>query len=148
MSVVVSASLEACFDVGVDIAAYPDWVENITAVEILSRDDRGRVETARFEAEGLGRSTRYVLRYDLADAPRAISWSLVTGDLTEEIDGQYRFDDVTERPGMPLTEVTYDLMVDLAVPLPGFVKRRAEDKIVQSALHRFKLRVEELSGRT
>ena len=57
------------------------------------------------------------------------------------------WNDVTESPGRPLTEVDYELTIDLAVPLPGFVKRRAEDKIVKSALHRFKLRVEDLSGR-
>lgn len=145
---VVSAPLHTCFDVGIDVAAYPDWVENIFAVEVSSKDEQGRVATARFEARGLGRSTRYELSYDLSQAPRLILWSLVTGDLTDGIDGHYRFDDITERPGMPLTEVTYDLTVDLAVPLPGFVKRRAEDKIVQAALHRFKLRAEEVSGRT
>jgi uncharacterized membrane protein len=147
-SVAVNASIETCFDVGIDLAAYPDWVENLRSVEILTRDDQGRPLTARFVAEGLGRMTSYVLGYDLDQAPRVLAWSLVSGDLAREIEGRYRFDDATERAGQPITDVSYELTIDLAVPLPGFVKRRAEDKIVLSALHRFKLRAEELSGRT
>ena len=146
-SVRVQASVEACWAVGVDVAAYPLWVENIRSVEVFSTDDRGRPLTARFEAEGLGRGTSYVLAYDLSEEPRRLAWHLVSGDLTREIEGRYTFHDVTEESGMPVTEVVYELTIDLAVPLPSFVKRRAEDKIVKSALHRFKLRVEDLSGR-
>ena len=143
----VNATVQTCFEVGIDLAAYPDWVEQLRSVEILSRDPEGRPLTARFEAEGLGRRTSYVLAYDLGQAPSVLAWSLVSGDLTREIEGRYRFDDATVEPGRPVTDVSYDLTIDLAVPLPGFVKRRAEDKIVLSALDRFKLRVEELSGR-
>lgn len=146
-SVQVQATVEACWAVGVDVAAYPLWVENLSSVEILSTDDRGRPLTARFEAEGLGRGTSYVLAYDLSEEPYRLSWNLVSGDLTREIEGRYAFHDMTEESGLPLTDVDYELTIDLAVPLPGFVKRRAEDKIVKSALHRFKLRVEDLSGR-
>lgn len=145
---VVNAGIEACFAVGVDVAAYPDWVVDLRSADVLTTDEDGRPLTARFEAAGLGRMTSYVLAYDHRGAPDVLAWNLVSGDLTREIEGRYRFEDVTEEPGQPLTAVGYDLTIDLAVPLPGFVKRRAEDKIVRSALHRFKLRVEELSGRT
>jgi uncharacterized membrane protein len=146
-SVTVHAPIESCYAVGIDLAAYPDWVEHLRTVEILTRDDRGRPLTVRFEAEGLGRMTSYVLAYDHSRAPGSLSWSLLSGDLARAIEGCYRFEDVTEREGQPITEVNYELTIDLAVPLPGFVKRRAEDKIVLSALDRFKLRVEELDGR-
>jgi uncharacterized membrane protein len=146
-SVQVQASVDSCWSVGVDVAAYPQWVENLRSVEILSIDVQGRPLTAKFEAEGLGRGTSYVLAYDLSGAPHRLAWNLVSGDLTREIEGRYTFHDMTEEAGIPITEVDYELTIDLAVPLPGFVKRRAEDKIVKSALHRFKLRVEDLSGR-
>lgn len=138
----VQATVEACYQVGIDIAAYPEWVENLRTADIQSTDDQGRPLTVRFEAEGLGRMTSYVLAYDLSEAPHKLAWSLVSGDLTREIEGRYVFHDMTEEPGLPLTEVDYELTIDLAVPLPGFVKRRAEDKIVRSALDRFKQRVE------
>ncbi len=144
----VNAGIDSCFGVGVDVAAYPEWIVDLRSAEVLTTDEQGRPLTARFEAAGLGRMTSYVLAYDHSSAPEVLAWNLVSGDLTREIEGRYRFEDVTEQPGQPLTAVSYELTIDLAVPLPGFVKRRAEDKIVRSALDRFKLRVEELSGRT
>ncbi|MGH1488237.1 MAG: SRPBCC family protein [Acidimicrobiales bacterium] len=143
---VVQASVEACYKVGIDIEAYPEWVENLLSAEIKSTDEQGRPKTVQFEAEGIGRKTSYLLAYDLSEAPHRLAWSLVSGDLTREIEGRYVFHDMTEDSGMPVTEVDYELTIDLAVPLPGFVKRRAEDKIVRSALGRFKQRVEELAG--
>ena len=142
VSVEVQATVEACYQVGIAIDAYPDWVENLAEAEVLTTDDSGRPLTAAFEATGLGRMSSYVLAYDHSDAPRALSWTLVSGDLTREIEGRYVFHDMTEAGGAPMTEVDYELTIDLAVPLPGFVKRRAEDKIVRAALVRFKERVE------
>ena len=143
VSVTVNAPPEACYAVGIDVAAYPEWVEDLRSVEILTTDDQGRPATVRFEAEGLGRMTSYVLAYDLSRAPEVLAWSLVAGDLTRAIEGRYRFEDATEEPGTPVTLVRYDLTIDLAVPLPGFVKRRAEDRIVRAALDRFKARAEQ-----
>ncbi|HAQ03288.1 MAG TPA: cyclase, partial [Acidimicrobiaceae bacterium] len=40
------------------------------------------------------------------------------------------------------TEVVYNLDVDLLVRLPGFVKRRAESKIVHAAVDDLKERLE------
>ncbi|MEM7324316.1 MAG: SRPBCC family protein [Actinomycetota bacterium] len=141
-SVEVQATVAACYAVGIDIEAYPEWVENLDSAEILTRDEQGRPLTARFEAAGLGRMSSYVLGYDYGTAPNGLAWNLVQGDLTREIEGRYVFTDRTEADGAPLTEVDYELTIDLAVPLPGFVKRRAEDKIVKAALQRFKQRVE------
>lgn len=141
-SVVVQAKVEDCYAVCVDIGRYPEWVENLRTADILTTDELGRPRTVRFEAAGLGRMTSYVLEYDLSDAPHRLGWSLVAGDLTRAIEGRYLFHDMTEDSAMPLTEVDYELTIDLAVPLPGFVKRRAEDKIVRAALSRFKQRVE------
>ena len=56
------------------------------------------------------------------------------------LDGAYTFVESLDEPGA--TEVTYELSVDLAVALPGFVKRRAEAKLIEFALPRFKHRVE------
>lgn len=145
-TVLVQASVEACYAVGIDIAAYPEWVENLRSADIQSTDAEGRPEVVKFEAEGIGRKTSYVLAYDLEGAPYRMAWSLVSGDLTREIEGRYVFHDMTEDPAMPVTEVDYELTIDLAVPLPGFVKRRAEDKIVTAALSRFKQRVEALAA--
>jgi hypothetical protein len=53
------------------------------------------------------------------------------------LDGSYTFE--AQGGG---TLVTYHLEVDLIVPIPGFVKRRAEGKIMGTALRELKKFVE------
>ncbi|MGI9616533.1 MAG: SRPBCC family protein [Acidimicrobiales bacterium] len=138
----VSAPIEACFQVVIDLEAYADWVEGISAVEVQERDDQGRPLRARFEASGIGRRSAYVLEYDLSDAPNRLAWQMVEGDLTSRLEGAYLFEpSPTTPPGGVATDVTYELIIDLAVPLPGYIKRRAEDKIIEAALARFADRV-------
>ncbi|MEM8925844.1 MAG: SRPBCC family protein [Actinomycetota bacterium] len=139
----VQASIQACFDVAIDLEAYPDWVAGITAVTVDERDDAGRPVRARFEATGMGRRSAYALAYDLGQAPNQLHWSMVEGDLTSRLEGAYLFEPSATSPD-DATDVTYELLVDLAVPLPGYIKRRAEDKIVEAALERFRNRVESL----
>lgn len=139
----VAASAARCFEVAADIESYPEWAHGITAIEMVERDHDGRVTAATFVAEAIGRRTRYTLVYDYSDAPHALRWSQRSGDLTTQVDGAYTF---TPTPTDPEgTDVTYELSIGLAVPLPGFVKRRAEAKIVAAALGRFRERVENLS---
>ncbi|MDH3293273.1 MAG: SRPBCC family protein [Acidimicrobiia bacterium] len=145
-STTVQATVEQCFAVGIDVQSYPNWIESLTEVEIESRNAEGKPDRVRFEASGLGRRASYVLAYDLGDAPAVLGWTLVTGDLARAIEGAYRFSDATEEGGQPATFVEYELSIDLAVPLPGYVKRRAEDKIMEAALRRFKQEVERVAS--
>jgi len=139
----VAASIEACFEVGIDLESYPQWVQGIASVEVEERDLHGRPLRARFEATGIGRQAAYVLAYDLSEAPNRLAWTMVEGDLTSRLEGAYLFEpSPTATADEEMTDVTYELIVDLAVPLPGYVKRRAEDKILEAALQRFAARVE------
>jgi hypothetical protein len=65
---------------------------------------------------------------------------LASGDIIKRLDGSYRFDGLIDDPRQ--TEVTYELAIELAVPLPGFVKRRAEGRIAHAALDDFQSKVE------
>ncbi len=138
----VAATVDQCFSVIVDLERYPEWVQGIAAVDVQSVDDLGRPQSVEFQAEGLGRRTTYTLAYDLGDAPNSVSWSLLSGDVTKAIEGRYLFSPTDGDSSSTMTDVVYELAIDLKVPLPGFVKRRAEDKIVDAALSRFKQRVE------
>ena len=142
----MAATVDQCYAVGVDVASYPNWIESIAQVAIETTDADGNPSRVRFEASGLGRRSSYVLAYDLSDAPSALGWTLVSGDLARIIEGQYRFTDVSAEFSEPATQVDYELSIDLAVPLPAFVKRRAEDKIMEAALRRFKLEGERQSA--
>jgi len=127
-----------CFEVLTAFEHYPDWAADIKAVTIDDRDAEGRATRVTFRAAAFGRSTSYTLLYDYAGAPRELAWVQVAGDLTRRLDGAY----VLEPSGSDSTEIRYDLVVDLKVPLPGFVKRRAEGRIMGTALGELKARVE------
>jgi uncharacterized membrane protein len=134
----VKAPPEHCFGVAVDFESYPSWATDVKAVEVIDRDDAGRGRRVRYEVAALGRRITYVLEYDYADAPRQFSWRLARADILRGLDGVYRFD-----PDGDGTLVTYRLAVDLAIPLPGFVKRQAAGRIANSATRQLKARVEE-----
>jgi uncharacterized membrane protein len=129
---------EECFATAADIERYPEWAADIKSVEVLERDDEGRPTVVSFRAAAFGRSTRYRLAYDYSRAPLELSWRQLQGDITSRLDGAYRFEATEDGD----TEVTYQLMAALTVPIPGFVKRRAEGRILQTALGDLKARIE------
>ncbi len=135
---VIRGTPEHCFAVLADFEAYPQWAADIKAVSVEQRDPQGRAVEVTFRAAAFGRSTSYTLRYDYRRAPAELSWVQVAGDLTRRLDGAY----LLEEAGEGATEITYQLVVELKVPLPGFVKRRAEGRIMGTALRELQARVE------
>lgn len=133
----VTASPERCFEIVTDFERYPEWAADIKQVTVRDRDPDGRPELVEFRAAAFGRSTSYTLRYDYSEAPSVLSWVQADGDLTSRLDGRYEF-----RPSDGGAEITYHLSVELKLPIPGFVKRRAEARIVGTALRELKARVE------
>ena len=127
-SVVVNATPEQCFAVATDFEHYPNWATDVKEATVLARDSQGRGTEVEFRTSALGRSTHYTLRYDYTNAPRSMSWQMVKGDIMRTIDGAYTFSPSSGGG----TDVTYTLSIELIVPLPGFVKRRAEVRIVNS----------------
>ena len=133
----VDAPANRCFDVAVDFESYPEWVRDVKEAKILETDDEGRGTKVEYRAAALGKSIRYVLEYDYDASPEAFSWQFVEGDMLRRLDGTYRFE-----PDGDSTRVHYDLAVELAVPLPGLLKRRAAGLIMGSALKELKKQVE------
>ena len=135
---IVRASPERCRKVALDVERYPEWATDIKQVEVLDRNADGQAERVRFRAAAFGRSTTYTLVYDHSAAPGVLSWKLEEGDLTRVLDGSYTFDP----KGDGDTEVTYHLVAELLMPVPGFVKRRTEGRIMHTALRELKARAE------
>jgi ribosome-associated toxin RatA of RatAB toxin-antitoxin module len=135
---VVSATPERCFEVSADIVAYPQWASDIKEVTVEERDDQGRPRLVTFRAAAFGRSTNYTLAYDFSEAPQVLAWVQTRGDITSKLDGRYVF----APNGDGGTEVTYHLEVEMKVPLPGFIKMRAQSRIMSIALRELKARVE------
>ena len=68
----------------------------------------------------------------------AVSWELISGEIQKSQFGSY-----TLEPGPNgTTSVTYELTVDLTIPMIGLFKRKAEKIITDTALKELKKRVE------
>jgi ribosome-associated toxin RatA of RatAB toxin-antitoxin module len=135
---VIRASPAYCFQVLTDFERYPEWAADIKAVTVDERDGEGRPVEVTFRAAAFGRSTSYTLRYDYSQAPERLSWHQVRGDVTRRLDGSYEI----EADDDGSADITYHLVVDLKVPLPVFVKRRAEGRITYTALKELRARAE------
>jgi uncharacterized protein YndB with AHSA1/START domain len=133
----IAAPPEKVWAVAVDIERYPEWAHDVKDATIVERDDQGRPKQVEFRAAAIGRSTHYTLQYDYAEAPDVLAWKLVKGDIQREITGAYYFSPSADGG----TDVRYDLTIELVVPLPGFVKRRAEVRILNT-LKELKVRSE------
>jgi ribosome-associated toxin RatA of RatAB toxin-antitoxin module len=133
----IDATREDCLAVLLDFERYPEWAKGLKEATVLERDAQGRGVEVRFRAAGMGYSTSYTLRYDHSD-PDALAWRLTRGDIERKLDGEYRFADAAEGG----VAVSYELEVELVVPLPGFIKRRTASMIVHTALPELKTRVE------
>ena len=136
----VDASADRCYDVAIDFESYPEWARDVREAKILDTDGEGRGTKVEYRAAALGKSVRYVLQYDYTEAPVSFSWTLVEGDMLRRLDGTYRF----EAEGPSSTRVHYDLAVDMSMPLPGLLKRRAAGLIMGSALKELKKQVEKV----
>jgi carbon monoxide dehydrogenase subunit G len=121
-----------------DFETYPEWVDGIKSAEVRERDDDGRATQVAYEFSAMGFSATYTLRYEYEDDDRGVGWT------TEEASGAVK--DITGSYDLePLngdTKVTYRLAVELGVPVPGFLKRRADRTAINTALEGLKKRVE------
>lgn len=140
VSRVVNADAAKCHALVADVESYASWVSDLREVSVDARDEEGRATEATFRVVAMGRSATYSLLYDYSDSPKLIRWELASGDIIKRLDGSYTFDRVVDDSNQ--TEVTYELAIELAVPLPGFVKRRAEGRIGHAALDDFQSEVE------
>ena len=127
-TITIAAPPEKVWEIATDIERYPIWTHDVKDVVVTSRDDEGRPSEVEFRTSALGRSTHYTLAYDYADAPGTLAWSMVKGDIQRSIDGAFIFEPLPDGG----THVQYDLAIELVVPLPGFVKRRAERRILNA----------------
>src|SRR5215470_7783252 len=139
--IMIAAPQAAVMAVIADFAAYPRWASAVRAAEVLGEESAGRASRVRFTLDAGVVKDTYVLGYDW-DGDAGVRWHLAEpGSVISGMSGGYA---LAERPGA--TEATYDLEVDLRIPMPGMVKRRAEKIIIDTALKGLKNRAERVSG--
>lgn len=140
-TIVINAPAGEVLDVIADLEAYPEWTGEIKKVEILSEDGDGWPDRARMTLDAGAIKDTYTLDYTWdvdEDGLGVASWTLVEATILKAMDGSYTLED----DGDGATKVTYELSVDINIPMLGMIKRKAAKVITDTALKDLKKRCE------
>lgn len=136
--IVIDASATKVMNVIADFDAYPLWATGMKKAEIVVPGDDDRAKEVHFVLDATPIRDEYVLAYEW-DGDKRVSWTLAkSGQMLRSMDGSY----VLEADLSGGTRVTYQLAVDVSVPLLGMLKRKAEKVIIDTALKGLKTYVE------
>jgi ribosome-associated toxin RatA of RatAB toxin-antitoxin module len=138
-SITIDATPAEVMAVIAGFAEYPDWTGEVKEAEVLEKDEQiGRGTRVRFVLDAGAIKDEHVLQYTW-DGDREVRWTLVTSQMLKSLDGSYTLGPVASGG----TEVTYELRVDVKIPMLGMIKRKAEKVIIDRALSGLKKRVEQ-----
>jgi carbon monoxide dehydrogenase subunit G len=129
-TVEVSAPLEEVAAKLSAIAGYPEWLSSIKKVEVTESDAEGRATKADVSIDAGVMKDRATLSYDWSKAPNEISFSLDDADLMTAMDGKYTLKAVDG----DTTLVTYELGVELSLPVPRMMISKTEKTTIDQAL--------------
>ena len=140
-SIVIDAGPSAIMAVIADFPNYPTWTGSVKKAEVVEQGSDGRAKRVEFTLDAGVVRDQYELTYVWAGDNR-VDWQLVKGQMMRAQVGSY----VLEAIDGDHTRVTYSLTVDLAIPMLGLLKRKAERVVMDTALKQLKKRVEMGSG--
>lgn len=137
--IVIDAAPSDVMAVIADFGSYPAWATGVREAQVVEPGAGARADRVRFVLDAAPIRDTYELLYTW-DGDRSVSWHLAEkATVLTALDGTYAL--ATVEGG---TRVTYQLAVDVAVPLLGTLKRKAEKVIIDAALSGLKQRVESL----
>ncbi|SEK34054.1 SRPBCC family protein [Rhodococcus maanshanensis] len=111
----------------VAVERVPEWSSSHKAVIVESTHPDGRPLRVRMKVSVLGVNDEQVVDYQWVGDEK-VSWTLVQSDQQKTQDGSYTL--VADGDG---TNVTFDLTVDLKIPMPGFIVKRGQKIALETA---------------
>ncbi len=136
-SMTIKADPATIMGVIADFPSYPQWAGPVKQIEVLEEGPDGRAKSVRFHVEVMGLSDLYVNEYTWSGDKR-VDWTMSQGRSMKSQVGRYEL----APAGNGATKVTYDLTVDIGIPVPGLIRRRIQSKVVDTALKDLKKRCE------
>jgi ribosome-associated toxin RatA of RatAB toxin-antitoxin module len=124
--VVIEASPEEILDVIADVESTPTWSPQYQSAEVLDAYDNGKPKRVKMKIKTAGISDEQVVEYTWSGD--VVSWTLVSAGQLKSQEASY-----TLTPDGDKTKVRFDIAVDLSVPLPGFILKRAMKGGVETA---------------
>jgi hypothetical protein len=132
--VVFDAPPEAILDALADIEAVPSWSSVHKHAEILDRYSDGRPHHVKATLRIMGITDKEVLEYHWGR-----HWMVWDAEDTFQQRGQHGEYNLT--PEGDKTRVRFDIIIDLAAPIPEFLIKRAKKIVLDVATERLRQRV-------
>ncbi len=136
-TVEIDAPIETCYAAIIDYETFPSWQGAVVDTEVLDWDAKGRGKRVRLFVDAKIRKVDYTLDYSY-DEPKRIEWDFVEGNGINAADGHYLFEDL----GGDRTRATYKLGLEVGIPLPGPVARRAHRSTLKGSVEDLKKEAE------
>ena len=136
-TVEIAAPIETCFAAIIDYETFPKWQRAVVDTEVLDWDAKGRGKRVRLFVDAKVRKVDYTLDYRY-DQPTRIEWDFVEGNGINDADGHYLFEDL----GDGRTRATYKFGLEVGIPLPGPVARRAHKSTLKASVEDLKREAE------
>ncbi len=136
-TVEIDAPIETCFAAIIDYETFPSWQGAVVDTEVLDWDKQGRGKRVRLFIDAKVRKVDYTLDYRY-EQPERIEWEFVEGNGINDADGHYLFEDLSGGR----TRATYKLGLEVGIPLPGPVARRAHKSTLKGSVEDLKREAE------
>lgn len=138
--VVIEATPDEILDVLFDLESLTEWSSAHQKVEVLERDDQNHPVRSRQVVKLVGVSDEQELAYTVHDD--GVGWTLISSKQQRAQEGRY-----TLTPDGDATRVRFDLMVDLVMPVPGFLVKKGAKSLMATATDGLRKRVLEVEKR-
>ncbi|MGW0159547.1 SRPBCC family protein [Mycobacterium sp. NPDC003323] len=133
------ASPEAILDALADIDEVPTWSPVHRSAEVVDRHPDGRPHHVRATLKVMGITDKEMLEYHWGDD--WVVWDAQDTFQQRGQHGEYKLIREGDR-----TRVRFDLIIDLAAPIPEFLMRRAKKLVLDAAVDRLRIRVNRFYG--
>lgn len=124
--VLIEATPQEILDVIADVANAPSWSPQYQSAEVLDTYDDGRPRRVKMKVKAAGLTDEMEVEYRWTDT--TAGWSLVKSSQLKAQDAVY-----TLTPSGDKTNVRFDLDVDPAIPIPGFLLKRTLKGAMETA---------------
>lgn len=137
-TITIDAPIDAVRTILFDLGSYPTWSTAIKSAEVKETDDQGRATSVKVSIDAGMMKDRVLLNYDWSAAPDRLEFSMEDADLLTAMNGAY----ITKAIDADTTSVTYELGVEVSMPIPAMMRTKAEKATIDQALAQLKAHAE------